>query len=76
MIGLAAVVLLIGLASAIFSSVNHDRAADVLGSGRTETVANAASPGAAPSASPENEPLAELGVAPSVANSAAPARNP
>lgn len=73
MIGLAAVVLLIGLASAIFSSVNRDRPIDVAGAGRSDVVANMAGPKAVPSATPGNEPLAELGVAPSVANAAATA---
>ncbi|WP_375272113.1 hypothetical protein [Sphingomonas sp.] len=70
MIGLAAVVLLIGLASAIFSTVTRDRpvADSTL---RGAVVAEAGTPTAAPS--PGNEPLAELGVAPSIGNSEADA---
>ena len=66
MIGLAAVVLLIGLASAIFSTVTRDRPmADA--ALRGAVVAQAGAPAAAPSAG--NEPLAELGVTPSIGNS-------
>lgn len=67
MIGLAAVVLLIGLASAIFSTVTRDRPADE--ASRSAVVAHGGAPMAAPSAG--NEPLAELGVTPSIANSSA-----
>jgi len=67
MIGLAAVVLLIGLASAIFSTVTRDQpAADAA---RGTVVAEANAPAAAPSTG--NEPLAELGVTPSIGNSSA-----
>ncbi len=71
MIGLAAVVLLIGLASAIFSSVSRERPVDAIGAARPEVVANLADGGPAPAAS--NEPLAELGVTPSAATSSRPA---
>jgi hypothetical protein len=67
MIGLAAVVLLIGLASAIFSTVSRERPvspAITVGGG----VVNRAP---APTPTAGNEPLAELGVTPSIANSAA-----
>lgn len=71
MIGLAAVVLLIGLASAIFSTVSRERAV-VPGAGSGDTmVARAGAPVAAPTTG--NEPLAELGVTPSIANGAASA---
>lgn len=71
MIGLAAVVLLIGLASAIFSTVSRERAV-VPGTGSGESaVVRAGAPAAAPTAG--NEPLAELGVTPSIANGAAAA---
>lgn len=73
MIGLAAVVLLIGLASAIFSSVNQEQPVAVAGSAQPEVVANMSAPGAAPSATPTNEPLAEMGVTPGAANTPAPA---
>jgi hypothetical protein len=71
MIGLAAVVLLIGLASAIFSTVTRDHPALPASVARGEAVAHAGSPGT--STASGNEPLAELGVAPSIANSTAPA---
>ena len=68
MIGLAAVVLLIGLAAAIFATMRHDRDVAAIGSARPEVVAaivsgNSADPAAAATAT--KEPLAELGVAPS-----------
>ena len=74
MIGLAAVLLLIWLAAAIFSTINHDRQVAAIGSARAETVAtivsgNSIDPGVAST----KDPLAELGVAPSastVANDA------
>jgi cobalamin synthase len=68
MIGLAAVILLIGLASAIFSSVNRERAVPVgavTGTGNVALASNAALP---------SEPLSELGAAPATdVNAAAPA---
>lgn len=66
MIGLAAVVLLIGVASAIFSSVNREAPVD--GAGNVAAIGNLSAPGAAPSPSPGNEPLAEMGVTPATAN--------
>lgn len=65
MIGLAAVVLLIGLASAIFSTVNRERPVVAAGAAKPEVVANMAVPGTMPTAQTTNEPLAELGVTPS-----------
>lgn len=64
LIGLAAVLLLIGLASAVFNSVNRERPVTAIGGARPATVAeiaNAATPATG------NEPLAELGVAPPTA---------
>lgn len=61
LIGLAAVLLLIGLASAVFNAVNRERPVVGIGgaqSGRVAEMANTTEPAAA------NEPLAELGVAP------------
>jgi hypothetical protein len=60
MTGLASVLVLIGLASAVFSSAGDEPANTSIGRG--ETVANLmlANEGSA------NEPLAELGVAPTV----------
>ena len=68
-LGLAAIVLLIGLASAIFSSVSQERPVAVAGAAQPEVVANMSAPMADPSAAPTNEPLAELGVTPSAAQS-------
>lgn len=73
LVGLAAVILLIGLASAVFSAANRERAADAAAAAKAEVatspvVANAAI------AADANEPLAELGVAPTAAeaNTASP----
>lgn len=68
MIGLAAVILLIGLASAIFSAANRERPVAV------DPSNVAAAKIADNTADPANEPLAELGVAPSAdVNAAQPA---
>lgn len=67
MIGLAAVLLLIGLASAIFATANHDRQVAAIGSARPDVVANMVAANVTdPTAT--KEPLAELGVAPSAAS--------
>lgn len=71
MIGLAAVVLLIGLASAIFASVNRDRPVTAAGAAKPEVIANMAAADL-PTPLSSNEPLAELGVTPSTANAALP----
>lgn len=64
MIGLAAVLLLIGFAAAIFSTASRERA--VAGGARADVVANMMTGnGISPADSAVNEPLAELGVAPS-----------
>ena len=73
LIGLAAVVLLIGLASAILATVNREQPVTAAGAARPEVVANMAAAGAIPTPSAESEPLVELGVAPSTGNLAAPA---
>jgi hypothetical protein len=75
MSGLAAVVLLIGLASAIFSAASRERPVAVPGAAKLDIPAvvptlNTTTTTPADAAS---EPLAELGVAPSTTNSAAPA---
>lgn len=62
MIGLAAVLLLIGLAAAIFATVSRDRQVAAIGSARPDVVATMVSGNTTDSA---KEPLAELGVAPS-----------
>ena len=76
MSGLAAIVLLIGLASAVFSSVDHNSATKAAAGAidPAGVVANEAAPEPAPSAS--NEPPAELGVAPAAANTPVPAASP
>lgn len=71
MIGLAAVVLLIGIASAIFSTVNREQPVTAAGAAKPEVVANMAAPGTVPSPSTTNEPLAELGVTPATSPDAA-----
>lgn len=74
LIGLAAVLLLIGLASAVFNSVNRERPVAAIGGAQPATVAAMAGNSAAPVG---NEPLAELGVTPSTVdpiNQTAPAR--
>lgn len=68
MIGLAAVLLLIGLAAAIFSTASKERPLIVVGGARPDVVANMAAGNQAPPAEgTTSEPLAELGVAPSTA---------
>jgi hypothetical protein len=68
MIGLAAVLLLIGLAAAIFSTASKERPLIAAGSARPDVVANmAAGNTALPSEGPTSEPLSELGVLPSTA---------
>jgi hypothetical protein len=77
MVGLAAVVLLIGIASAIFSAANREKPIAVAGAPKVEAVANMTAANAAAPLDAANEPLAELGVAPSAAdsdNSTSPAR--
>ncbi len=69
MVGLAAVVLLIGLASAIFSAANRERPITAAGAPQAAVVANMTIANSAQAADPANEPLAELGVAPSAAES-------
>ncbi len=65
MVGLAAVILLIGLASALFSAANHEKPVAVPGATQTADVANSTAANSAAPAAPDNEPLAQLGVAPS-----------
>lgn len=75
MIGLAAVILLIGLASAIIGSATRERPIIAAGSAQADVVANmAVSNGAAPDVT--GEPLAEMGVAPSVNVQASAATRP
>lgn len=78
MIGLAAVILLIGLASAIFSSANREPPMVAVGAPETATVVDLTITNSALAGDPANEPLAELGVAPSTTegNAAVPAPAP
>lgn len=76
MVGLAAVILLIGLASAIFSAANREQPIAAPGAPRAEEVANMTAANAASPADPDNEPLAQLGVAPSAAESPQPTPAP
>lgn len=73
MTGLAAVVVFIGLASALFNSAANEPPVTAIGAARPEVVANMTDTAVANASS--NEPLAELGVAPSAtgeANAVAP----
>jgi hypothetical protein len=70
MIGLAAVVLLIGLASAIIGSASRERPVATAGAAQADVVANMGVSNTT-EASGTSEPLAEMGVAPS-ANAQAP----
>ncbi len=76
MIGLAAVVLLIGLASAIFSTRNHEQPIAVVGAPDAETVANLTISNTAVPTEHANEPLAELGVAPGTVDANATTAQP
>lgn len=73
LIGLAAVVLLIGLASAIFSAASQERPVAAIDSPKADAIANMTLANNNLPATAPNEPLAELGVAPATANGAAPA---
>lgn len=63
MVGLAAVILLIGLASALFSAANRQQSPTAATS--AAEVANMTAANATAAAEAGNEPLAQLGVAPS-----------
>lgn len=65
MIGLAAVLLLIGLAAALFATVTKERPVLLAANARTHVIQRAADNATAPSDKATSEPLAELGVAPS-----------
>ncbi len=64
LIGLSAVILLIGLASAVFSTANRERPVDTVGGSRADMVANLTITNTAIPSDPAKEPLAELGVGP------------
>lgn len=64
-IGLATVLLLIGLAATIFGIVSREKPGTAIGAPKADVAASlTVSNGAAPAAVPTSEPLAELGVAP------------
>ena len=72
MVGLAAVVLLIGLASAIFSAANRETPIAADGAPKAEAVANMTVVNTTLPADSDNEPLAELGVAPRTSETRTP----
>ncbi|MES2989458.1 MAG: hypothetical protein V4808_16295 [Pseudomonadota bacterium] len=67
MTGLLIVLVLIGLASAIFSSANRDVPVAAIGASNASVVANMTDPGGANTTveKGKDEPLAEMGVTPS-----------
>lgn len=77
MTGLAVVLLLIGLASAIFTSASREPPVTAVGAAKPDVVANLTIGNSAVAEPPVKEPLAEIGVTPSTAteasNTAAPA---
>jgi len=76
MTGLAMVIVLIGLASVVFTSANRERPVTAVGASNVTVVADIADSGNTSEAR-NNEPLAEIGVAPSaqITNSSAPQPN-
>lgn len=73
MTGLAMVLVLIGLASAIFSSANRDQPVTAVGAPNASVVANmTVEPVNLTTDKGKDEPLAELGVAPSASSTDAP----
>jgi hypothetical protein len=75
MTGLAMVLVLIGLASAIFSSANRDEPVSAIGAPNASVVANmTGTPGN--TIEKKDEPLAELGVAPSTSSTDTPPHEP
>ncbi len=68
MTGLAMVLVLIGLASAIFSSANRDEPVSAIGAPNAMVVANMTEEPGNTADKGKDEPLAELGVAPSTSS--------
>ena len=65
MIGLAAVLLMIGVAATVFAIVSRERPLSAVGAPQVDVAANlAASNSAGPVDAATSEPLAEMGVAP------------
>ncbi len=72
MIGLASVILLIAIASTILGSLNRDEPpVAAAGAAQSNMVADMTMTNS--TATPSNEPLAELGIAPAPVNAQAPA---
>ena len=69
--GLAMVLVLIGLASAIFTSANRDQPVTAIGASNALVVANMADTGNIVVTTGKDEPIAELGVAPSTSSTEA-----
>jgi hypothetical protein len=67
--GLGMVLVLIALASVIFTSANREKAVEAVGASNAQVVANITEPGN--SAAAKDEPLAELGLTPSTASTEA-----
>ncbi|MCW4463090.1 hypothetical protein OK349_15355 [Sphingomonas sp. BT-65] len=74
--GLASVLLLIGIASAIFSSANKERPVRADGASKPEVVANMTDGVLGNDMATKDEPIAELGIAPRTAESPEPAITP
>jgi len=71
-IGLSAVLLIIGISATIFSVVNRERPVAAIGAPKTDVAANLAITNATmPGEAATGEPLAELGVAPNAGPSPA-----
>ncbi len=79
MIGLAAVMLLIGVAGIVFNAASREPPVVAAGASKPDVVANLAVANGTARADVANEPLAELGVAPGAAadnsQAQAPARH-
>lgn len=76
MVGLALVVLLIGLASAIFSAASREKPIVAVGAPQSEFITNMTAANSSAAASEPNEPLAELGVAPRATETGRAAERP
>ncbi|MBN8808334.1 MAG: hypothetical protein J0I47_08890 [Sphingomonas sp.] len=61
--GLAAILLLIGMATTIFGVVSREKPATAIGAPRADVAANLSN-SVAPSDAPTGEPLAQIGIAP------------
>lgn len=68
MTGLAMVLVLIGLGSALFTAANRDEPISAIGASNADVVANMTEGGNVTIVTSKEEPLAELGVAPSTSS--------